>query len=264
MRPLFVAVMFALAAFAPPDRLVARRGASARDHGRPQRWPVWSLAGLGGLLGGTHRRHDRLAITSRTIRSCSRSWSAPPGCSLYAAIGLRPAPDRRPDRVAGLIAIAMMLLAGASFSNVLTGSLVPGRIGASEGSAGAGVRADSGRGGGRASGRSTRGCPRPRRWRSAGGWPATCTMASPRTLPSSPLTAPLRRGARRRAPGRGRRAGARSRSRARRSPSYPIPPERPRTSRSTRSRRSSGSGSTSRLRSTPSSIATCRRTSAST
>jgi signal transduction histidine kinase len=51
---------------------------------------------------------------------------------VYAAVGFVQRERAERDRVAGVVALAMILLAGASFASLLAGSLAPGRIGAGE------------------------------------------------------------------------------------------------------------------------------------
>ena len=126
---LFVGVMFALAAFTPADSLVARRrhplaitvGISAAGLG---------VAGLGGLLSGTHG--TTLSVTSSHPVLVVVVLSA---TSLlgYAGVGFAHRYRLETDGVAGLVALSMIFLAGASFAYLLAGSLVPGRIGVGEG-----------------------------------------------------------------------------------------------------------------------------------
>jgi signal transduction histidine kinase len=127
---LVVAAMFAVSAFGSPGWLVARR-----------RHPVaitaglgvagLAIAGLGGLLGGTHHArslaanvgHPRLLVLVVAVT----------GMLLYAGAGFARRHFVESDRVAGLMAIAMVLMAGVGFSNAVSGSLSPGQIGTSEG-----------------------------------------------------------------------------------------------------------------------------------
>jgi signal transduction histidine kinase len=128
---LFVGAMFAVAAFAPSEWLVARR-----------RHPLGitfglsmiglTIAGLGGLLVGTHGDAQYLALSSGHLLPVALVIGAA-GLLAYAAAGFARRQWLEADGVAGLVAIAMILLAGASFANLLAGSLAVGRIGASEG-----------------------------------------------------------------------------------------------------------------------------------
>jgi signal transduction histidine kinase len=126
-----VSAMFAVAAVGSPDWLVARRrhpfaltaGLSAAS---------LTIAGLGGLLGGTHPATDRLAATVGHPRLLALVVAAT-GLLLYAGASFARRQIVASDRVAGLIAMATVLLAGAGFSNVVSGSLSAGQIGASEG-----------------------------------------------------------------------------------------------------------------------------------
>ena len=127
---LAIAAMFALAAFASSDWLVARRrhplaiaaGLSSAS---------LALAGLGGLLGGTSAGTHSLAATVGHPRLLVLVVAAT-GMLLYAGTGFARRHIVESDRVAGLIATATVLLAGAGFSNVASGSVSPGRIGISE------------------------------------------------------------------------------------------------------------------------------------
>jgi signal transduction histidine kinase len=127
---LFVAGVFASAAFMPADWLVARR-----------RHPLaivaglslagLAVAGVGGFIGVANEPSDSIPVTGghpvlAVVVVCASA------ILLYAAIGFVQRQREERDRVAGLIGFALVLLAGASFANLLAGSLVPGRIGAAE------------------------------------------------------------------------------------------------------------------------------------
>ena len=128
---LCVAAMFAMAAFCSPDRLVARRrhplaipaGLSAASV---------AIAGVGGLLGGTRPAAHSLAASLGHPQLLVLVVAAT-GLLLYAGAGFARRQISETDRVAGLIAMAMVLAAGAGFSNVVSGSVSPGQIGTSEG-----------------------------------------------------------------------------------------------------------------------------------
>jgi len=128
---LVIAAMFAVAAFGSPDWLVARR-----------RHPVaitaglaaagLAIAGVGGLLGGIH--HATRSLASNVGHPLLLVLVvAATGLLVYAGAGFARRHDIESDRVAGLIAIAMVLMAGVGFSNTVSGSLSPGQIGTSEG-----------------------------------------------------------------------------------------------------------------------------------
>jgi len=131
---LAVAAMFAAAAFGSPDWLVARR-----------RHPVAITAGLGavslviaglggllgGTLGGTHAATRNLAANVGHPRLLVLVVAAA-GLLLYAGVGFARRQIVESDRVAALIAMAMMLLAGVGFSNAVSGSVSLGQIGTSE------------------------------------------------------------------------------------------------------------------------------------
>jgi signal transduction histidine kinase len=51
---------------------------------------------------------------------------------VYAAVGFVQRQRAEGDRVVGMVALAMILLAGAAFANLLAGALAPGRIGTGE------------------------------------------------------------------------------------------------------------------------------------
>jgi signal transduction histidine kinase len=128
---LAVGGMFAAAAFAPSDWLIARR-----DH------PIaitlglgaaaLATAGLGGLLIRTHGSVATLAGTFGQPLVLVLVVGAT-GLLAYAAVGFAHRQRVEGDGVTWLLAIAMMLMAGASFSHVIRGSLVPGRIDPGEG-----------------------------------------------------------------------------------------------------------------------------------
>jgi signal transduction histidine kinase len=127
---LFVAAIFVTAAFMPADCLVARR-----------RHPLTVviglsvaglvIAGLGGLVAGSQAHADSITVTSGhpVLVVLIVIGTA---LLVYAAVGFVQRQRAENDRVAGLVALAMILLAGASFSSLLAGSLAPGRIGAGE------------------------------------------------------------------------------------------------------------------------------------
>ena len=127
---LFIAAMFVAAAFFPADGLVARR-----------RQPLWmigglSLAGLaiallGGLMGDGPGRMGGLAITSGHPVFAVLVVTAT-ALLIYAAVGFVQRHRNAGDATAGLMALALALLAGSSFENLLAGSFAPGRIGAGE------------------------------------------------------------------------------------------------------------------------------------
>jgi signal transduction histidine kinase len=127
---LFVAGMFVAAAFTPADCLVPRR-----RHALPLT-AAFSLvglafAGLGGLFAGTSGRASTLTITgSRPVLVAL--VVAATALFAYAAIGLHQRYRAEADRPAGLMAFALIMLAGANFANLAAGSLVPGQIGAGE------------------------------------------------------------------------------------------------------------------------------------
>ena len=128
---LILGAMFAAAAFAPSDWLIARRdhpiaitlGLSAA---------ALATAGLGGLVVGTHGSAATLDGTFGHPLALVLVVGAT-GLLAYAAVGFAHRHRVEGDAVTWLLAIAMMLMAGASFSHVMRGSLIPGRIDASEG-----------------------------------------------------------------------------------------------------------------------------------
>ena len=125
-----VAAMFALAAFGSPDWLVGRRrhplaitaGLSAAS---------LAIAGLGGLLGGTNAQTQSLAASVGHPRLLALVVAVT-GLLLYTGAGFARRQIVETDRVAGLIAMATVLIAGAGFSTVASGSVSPGQIGMSE------------------------------------------------------------------------------------------------------------------------------------
>ena len=128
---LFVATTFALAAFAPSPWLVAsRRHPLAITAGVSVAGLL--VAGLGGLLSRGHEQAHALpaAIGQPPVLVLV---VAATGLLVYAAAGFAHCQRIEADRVSGLVAMAMMTLAGAGFSNVAAASLAPGQIGASEG-----------------------------------------------------------------------------------------------------------------------------------
>ena len=137
---LAVGGMFAAAAFAPSDWLITRRdhpiaitlGLSAA---------ALATAGFGGLLIGTHGSAATLAGTFGHPLALVLVVGAT-GLLAYAAVGFAHRQRVEGDDITWLLAIAMMLMAGASFSHVIRGSLVPRRIDPSEGFASDRLRAD--------------------------------------------------------------------------------------------------------------------------
>jgi len=128
---LAVAAMFAVAAFGSSDSLVAgRRHPVALTAGLSAASLV--IAALGGLLGRTNAAAQSLAATVGHPRLLVLVVAAT-GLLLYAGAGFARRQIAEADRVAGLIAMATMLLAGAGFSNVASGSVSPGQIGLTEG-----------------------------------------------------------------------------------------------------------------------------------
>ncbi|MBV9804332.1 MAG: hypothetical protein JO130_14120 [Solirubrobacterales bacterium] len=126
-----VGAMFAVAAFAPSDWLLARRRRPVAIAGGLVVTGL-ATAGLGGLAGATRASAQRLDLTlgHPLLIVLVVAATALPG---YAAWGFLAARRRtEPDRVCELLAAAMILLAGAGFSSLLVGSLAAGRIGAGE------------------------------------------------------------------------------------------------------------------------------------
>ena len=127
---LVVGAMFAAAAFAPSDWLIAR-------HQRPIAITLGlsaaalATAGLGGLLIRTHGSVATLAGTFGHPLALVLVVGAT-GLLVYAAVGFAHRRRVEGDGVTWLLAIAMMLMAGASFSHIVRGSLVPSRIDPSE------------------------------------------------------------------------------------------------------------------------------------
>jgi signal transduction histidine kinase len=128
---LAVGAMFAAAAFAPSDWLIARRhrpvaitlGLSVAALG---------TAGLGGLIIRTDGSVATLAGTFGQPLALVLVVGAT-GLLVYAAVGFAHRQRVEGDGVTWLLAIAMMLMAGASFSHIVRGSLVPSRIAPSDG-----------------------------------------------------------------------------------------------------------------------------------
>src|SRR5690242_2974456 len=127
---LFVGATFVTAAFMPADWLVARR-----------RHPLaivtglslggLLIAGLGGLVVGSQRHADSITLTSKhpVLVVLVVATTA---LLVYAAVGFVQRQRADGDHVAGMVALAMILLAGAAFANLLAGALAPGRIGTGE------------------------------------------------------------------------------------------------------------------------------------
>lgn len=126
---LFVAAMFAAAAFMPADWLVARR-----------RHPLaivagfsvagLAVAGVGGLVGSGYGHSGTLVLGGRPLLVVL--VVAATALFLYAAVGFFQRWRAERDRVVAVAAFALILLASASFAHLLKGSLAPGRIGAGE------------------------------------------------------------------------------------------------------------------------------------
>jgi signal transduction histidine kinase len=127
---LFVAATFLSAAFMPADWLVARRR-------HPLAIVTWLslagllVAGLGGLSAGSQPHARSITLTSGhpVLVVLVVIGTA---LLVYAAVGFTLRQRAENDRVCGLVTLAMILLAGASFASLLAGSLAPGRIGAGE------------------------------------------------------------------------------------------------------------------------------------
>lgn len=128
---LCVAAMFAVAAFGSSDRLVARRHHPLAIAAGLSGASV-AIAGVGGLLGGTRAATHSLAASLGHPLLLVLVVAAT-GLLLYAGAGFARRQIAETDRVAALIAMATVLLAGAAFSNVVSGSVSPGHIGTSEG-----------------------------------------------------------------------------------------------------------------------------------
>jgi signal transduction histidine kinase len=128
---LFVAALFTAAAFAPADWLVA-----------PRRYPIAItaasvLAVAGGVLLGVQSSAHDLAGGVGNQRALVPVGGHPLVLVLvvsatvlfaYAAIGFACRHKAESDRLAQMLAIATVLMAGASVPRVLRYSLVPGRI----------------------------------------------------------------------------------------------------------------------------------------
>ncbi len=123
--------MFAVAAVTPSELVVAGR---RRPLGIMSGLSLAGLAvaGVGGLLSGTHGGTEDVAVRSGHPLLVVLVVGAT-ALLAYAAFGFARRQWLEADGVAGLVAIALMLLAGASFANLLAGSLAIGRIGPSEG-----------------------------------------------------------------------------------------------------------------------------------
>ena len=127
---LFVAAMFAAAAFMPADWLVARR-----------RHPLvlviglslagLTVAGLGPLVGGTHELSPSLSVTAGHPGLAILVVAAT-ALLVYAAVGFVQQQHDDEDCIPRMVAFALILLASASFASLLAGSLASGRIGVGE------------------------------------------------------------------------------------------------------------------------------------
>jgi len=127
---LFLAAIFAAAAFASADWLVARR-----------RHPLvltvalstaaLTTAGVGGLVAGRPGEAEALAITGGHPLPVLLGV-APTALLAYAAIGFVERYRTEADGPSGMVAFALIMLAGASLANLLEGSLAPGQISAGE------------------------------------------------------------------------------------------------------------------------------------
>src|SRR5689334_14161396 len=114
---LFVGAMFLAAAFMPADWLVARR-----------RHPLAIIAGisvagllvagLGGLAFGGRAEPNRFVVTDGHPVLVALVVTAT-ALLVYAAFGFAQRQRVEGDRVAGVVALAMILLAGASFASLL-------------------------------------------------------------------------------------------------------------------------------------------------
>jgi len=128
---LFVAATFVTAAFTPADWLVAgRRHPLAIVTGLSLGGLV--VAGLGGLVAGSQEHAESITLTSKhpVLVVLVVATTA---LLVYAAVGFVQRQRAEDDRIAGMLALAMTLLAGAAFVNLLAGALAPGRIGTGEG-----------------------------------------------------------------------------------------------------------------------------------
>jgi signal transduction histidine kinase len=127
---LFVGGMLALAAFASPDWLVARRRHPLAITGGLSLTGL-AVAGLGGLLVRIHRPAHGVAATVGHPRLLALV-AATTGLLLYAAVGFARRWIVETDRVAWLMAAASVLMAGPGFAVLVTDSIAPGRVGANE------------------------------------------------------------------------------------------------------------------------------------
>lgn len=135
---LFAAAVLAAAAFVSSDRLVP---------GRPRPIAITAICSLASMvaagLGGVLLRHAGVvASTDWSRRSLTATLEHPlvfvvvgitTGLLAYAAIGFERRRRAESDDVAGILALAVALMVGASFSHVMPGALLPGHIGLSEG-----------------------------------------------------------------------------------------------------------------------------------
>ncbi|MGN6870647.1 MAG: sensor histidine kinase [Solirubrobacteraceae bacterium] len=128
---LLAGAMFATAALTPSTRLVPRRGHPLAIMALSNTVALL-IAGVGGLL---LRPHD-VARTALGYPITAIAVIAATGLLTYAAAGFARRQRLESDLVAGLLAGGLILVAGASFSYLLRGSLVPGRM-----DAGVGLRA---------------------------------------------------------------------------------------------------------------------------
>lgn len=128
---LFVGAVFAAAAFAPSQWLIARRRHALGITAGLSLAAV-AIAGLGGLLIG---RHGSVATFAGDIDHpvALALVIGATGLLVYAAAGFARRQRVEDDPVAGLLAFAMVLIGGASFAHLVRGSLVLARIDASEG-----------------------------------------------------------------------------------------------------------------------------------
>ncbi len=126
---LFVAAMFAAAAFMPAGWLVTgRRHPLVIVAGQGAFGLV--IAGLGGLAGPASGPPGALAISGHPV--LVGLVVASTALLVYGAFGFFQRWRAERDRVAGAVASALILIASANFANLLRGSLAPGRISAAE------------------------------------------------------------------------------------------------------------------------------------
>jgi len=128
---LLVGGMFALAAVASSDWLVARRGYPLAIVGGLGSVGL-AVAGLGGLLVGAQNTARPLAAAIGHPLLLGLVVAAT-GLFIYAAVGFARRYEIEDDRASGLVALATGLMAGAVFSDLLAGALAPGGIAPSEG-----------------------------------------------------------------------------------------------------------------------------------